>query len=749
MDKEALRKPIEYTEWVQEGSEFNPVDRQIPVVPVFDKDKASLPHDQRVEKLRETRIVYATPFLKEMFDIPLEEVRAETLELASTIYEISSREWEVKHFSKLREVERQRYEEEKKAIREGKRGAKARNKKVEIVSRQYQQKDSKLESRLDCATILKETTIDDFIKSTFLTTGGTDSFLLSAQDLDEQSYIGKESVTELLKQSQERLQTMSDTEAIKALRYKDLAGNLITAQEAKPLEQVMSAAFKEDGSLEIKQELKNTARGIVDFYWRNARVISDPSDETPSIGLIFDGLLGSVSSEDLEVLFNSIKYFGGRIDSDIVKLKSEYERLGQLHYQEHYQLINEINKDKEGVGFSGSLIEYVMSIRTRPQQVDKWDPRKRRAVSMGMYVDRSMAFNSFSLISKALGGKEYHVVLNSGRHRSQEDQSMIEEYADLFSAFDIQMALLYQPEVIRMNAELAYKGLGRDNYIRGLRTMMASVNQPWSPPSQLVDKESREKFINKGSEEWGIGAKRRGLISMFFESGLGSTEQVISTARDNRALIERVKNTNLWFVAEQGDQFSVSKNPELADHSIKSITFIPQADYQGHRVVISTDLQDIHGHPLDFNFILTREAQIIWARNELTEIPNWVDLPFKNFLLKRLHFITSGALGQRGGHEKGDEWNDTEVEVRRSHWRILTSKNGRVYTLNSPQAKAHAEYVKETYGIDIYEENLRRKQAGTLGKDQVLTFVKAVKGKAEPNQLIYDESKLENLQIVA
>ena len=58
------------------------------------------------------------------------------------------------------------------------------------------------------------------------------------------------------------------------------------------------------------------------------------------------------------------------------------------------------------------------------------------------------------------------------------------------------------------------------------------------------------------------------------------------------------------------------------------------------------------------------------------------------------------------------------------------------FTLRSAEARRHADFVLEKYGIDIYEENLRRWNEGTLEKDKILTFVKAVEREnAEPNKL--------------
>jgi hypothetical protein len=738
-----LRAPIKYTEWIQDGSDLNPVDREIPVVPITDKTLVSLPPEARSQAVSERALIYDMPFLEERFAIPLDQLRPETLELALVLEQVANREFEFEYYSKLREPERIAYEAEKIAIRAGKRGSKARDKKVSVLSEQFRERDSKLTDNSLTAESTKNLIIDEFIRTTFLTPNGAEAFSLSVQDLLEQSDFHVSAAVDLLKQARSRLETISDPDALRALSYKAEEGNLITAEEAEPLKQLVSLAVNDTDSSEIRQELSRTAKEILSFYWKNARMVSSADDKTPRVGLLHDVLLSACLTGDIKTVYAAVSYLGEKIDENVTDFAAELARNRDLHFSEHFKFLELLRDIKRQLGYKGDLNEFIL---TRDDQFfQQFNPVIRRAVSMGIYTDRSMAFDSFSILSRLVRGRNYHNILPNGKKvHSREEHEMVTTYADIFSHFDFKMSDTF-PDARRVNAELAHR-MDKKTYLDTMKVGLERTGKRWTAPRSVSDKESRERFIEKEALDFGNGADGRAFIAMFYDSGLESSQEMKNISEINSDLSRKIRDANLWFVAEQGDQFHVKNNPELNMHSIKSVTFTPNPNYEGTSVHVSTDLS-FKGVPIEIDFVVTRSGAFIWDQFERLPIPQWASLPVENFMLKRLHYITSGALGDRLPHPKGEtEEVESPTEARRSHWRVLTSKNGRVYTLNSPEAKRHAEYVLETYGIDIYDEILRRKQAGTLGKNQVITFVKAVIGKNEPNQLVYDEDKLKEFE---
>jgi hypothetical protein len=128
------------------------------------------------------------------------------------------------------------------------------------------------------------------------------------------------------------------------------------------------------------------------------------------------------------------------------------------------------------------------------------------------------------------------------------------------------------------------------------------------------------------------------------------------------------------------------------------------------------------------NFYYANAAQIPSAE--------WLRLSLQQSLFKYLEYITSGRAGTSGavppffegsGHETVQR---QESERQRHQWRIMKSTPQNRITLHSPQAQEHKEFIRINYGIDIYQENLRRWRNRSLKRPKSLNFTLA------PDQLL-------------
>lgn len=753
-----LAKPIQIKEYMpaQRGL-YSPVEKTIPVKPLTDASIAALPFSERVQKI-ERLAPYSLPFLQEAFDIPVEEVRPETLALARILHDVETRTWEIGYYSSLKNKARSQYEAEKRDIRAGKKGHRAIDKKVAEASEKFQERGSELDSKVKASETLRNTIIDNFIIDTLLTPEGSDEFLLATADLQEQSYITEKQVIDLLKAVRERLNTM-DPRTVSNLRYKDFEGNLVTAQQAAPLSHLVKVAFSQNGT-EVKHALSDTAKSLLDFYWKNNRAVTHPEDKTPRIAVIYDILLAATSSGDPTLVKPAVGFVQAKIEQDRESFYAEF-LAGVGLYSEEAKIIEDIFSDlkktmimKWDDGLEESAKDmtwshFMAGYFSNDERANEFNPEKIGG-KYGTYTDRILAISTFSSVAKALGLDYTFVSLMSRMSRERprllSNSLMKKDDVDIVSEFMTAMATFF-PDTISLVDEL--QGfMDKDTYFETYGELHRGE------PRSFPDSRSRQSWVNIDprdpindmpidddlAREKGIAMKL--LYAIFADSGIRGMDNLVEVSLENERLTKLIRDTNLWFVAEQGDQFNVLKNPELANYSIKSVTIYPMPDYQGERIVIKTDIQSPDHTNKSVELTLARNGKVLLYGDSPTP-HSWLEIGMTNFLLKRVHFITSGLLGERGGHEIPEDYESGQpTEVRRSHWRILTSNGNRKYTLNSPQAQAHAEFVKETYGLDIYEENLRRRIAGTLKPNQVLTFVKAVKGQAEPNQLMFDESKL-------
>jgi hypothetical protein len=230
------------------------------------------------------------------------------------------------------------------------------------------------------------------------------------------------------------------------------------------------------------------------------------------------------------------------------------------------------------------------------------------------------------------------------------------------------------------------------------------------------------------------------LASFWYEElGDDARRTIERTERENVHLWREVLDNPIWFVSPRGDKFIGEDDPQLVSKAIESLTVrIDKAHPREHKVILMiAQVQE----PLEF--WLDTNRQLLNSSRRLVNVDTAVMQVFTNALLKRLYYITSGLLSTDQEQERKIAGEGDKVPYRRAYYRIMESTDTRPITMRSPGAQTHAKEVLEEYGIDIYNEIQRRRDARTLRPDQYLTFVRETGGEnfarnVLPNIIKYD-----------
>lgn len=222
-------------------------------------------------------------------------------------------------------------------------------------------------------------------------------------------------------------------------------------------------------------------------------------------------------------------------------------------------------------------------------------------------------------------------------------------------------------------------------------------------------------------------------------------EDIERILKENTYLWRMVLDNPKWFVSPRGDSFTraESSDPQLGEYDIDSLTF--NTDKRRPREHLVTVMITNFGHPLIF--WLDTQGNLLDSTRQLLPVEPSYKQTFLNLVLKRLYTITSGVLSTAEGEEVEVGEGHALIWYKRAHYRKLESTDDNPITLQSYGARAHAAEIKAKYGINIYEENERRKKAGTLELNEFLTFVRETEPTIpipdnQPNILKYKPEKL-------
>lgn len=728
--------------------------REIPVHPLTSTDIASMPLVERVAKVKDIQLAYARPHLVELFPHSLREVRPDALNLAATISDIQSKDLQIKYYEvRRKELETERIGEVQ-AIRQGQRGRRRIEPKIQTAVKQWQDKDEPLKQEQEAIKILRETTIDGFIKDVFFEENGPERFLLAAQDLRSQTPLTSNDIVSLLSMASERLRSLRSPEHARFFKYKEGTDNFVTEDDAWVLKQVINVTFGDtDRHNKIATQLQDTARDLLDFYWTNIDILYRSNDKlayengekTPRLALFYDLLFSSMLQEDVDLTRETLKHVWSKIDTAVEAFRKEHGIAYLIGAQEHQRLLQIIIDDCESSRFGQNPADFILS--ADDQYFQKWDPTAERHCFEGKYFDRVDSFGSGCLLAADMFNlRPYHDIWIHGDNKLvlAVGEAILTRYLGIGPMFT---QVLYT----RFTSSYPLSGmiansLGKKSFVttikqQGNRTDLFEASN--RDERQQIITDLRKKLRSTYST-YRTHADLLNIVSLLFSNtGVEGVMDMRRSSRENRELFKRIQDMNLWFVVTHGDQFNIRLNPDQANHSVESVTFYPDARSRGWRIELVTNLTDSNNKSLTVSFILNSKGKLLDMSRDRVRFPAWFQIPFETFLLKRLWFITSGVLGDRAVQKHGEEVG-YPVEVRRSHWRVLTSTEDRVYTLTSEAARHHAEYVLDTYGIDIYAENLRRRSVGALGQNQVITFVRAVEMSGyPPNQLTFNPALLE------
>ena len=217
----------------------------------------------------------------------------------------------------------------------------------------------------------------------------------------------------------------------------------------------------------------------------------------------------------------------------------------------------------------------------------------------------------------------------------------------------------------------------------------------------------------------------------------------------NELIWEKITTQNDWFVALNGDKYSISTDKELERLSIESVVFYPNKDQRFPYVInITTLLKDKLKVPISFSLFLSAKGELCYENTKRISLSNWVLLPFQDILFKRLDYITSGAIsGDKDEIKDGSGINTKRVITRRSYFKRLPPEmGGKIITMRSPHTIERAIRLLKVRNINLYKIILERRALGEIPEDWFITYVEAIENtNVKPNDIIFQQTYLEDL----
>lgn len=719
----------------------------VPVEPLTRVQIAATPRTERFALLQDQQLAYTRPYLEEAFRQPLSEVKPDTLRLAITIFDVQHRSWELAYDANKRDAASKTYGEEKRKIRASGKSKGDQARAVESALRTWQQQDSSLKQEADADETLRTDVIDLFIKDTLLTKDGPQNFLVATEDLVSQTAMPQDSVIKFLKEVATRFKNVKVAQDLSHLKYKDGTDNFITERGSQLLQNIVRLAFSETTTNPVKNQLGEVALGIINAYWGNVDLLYGEQELAPRLAFANDVLFAAFISGDINIIKNTVKYMWGNIEKSSGSFTRESSAINGTILDEVIALAAPLDSVL-GSRSSGKTIGQLV-LEAEPQVFEQFNPSDRGCFVGTNYDRRSNLHAAARFAHEIMGYRDYTNTLFSIQLAIQIPDNQKSDYVHrLFEypdPFNKKIKTIF-PGAIGLN-ELVQSHALKSNYDSWVSS--ARMQQ-----THLTTTDERQKFYDYNRTHpnrkslWLIPEAQAALLTrtLFDQEGLDSLIDLEKTSRSNNRLFSRIRFSNLWFIAENSDRYSVANNPDLAQRSIRSVTFSPEPQIEGWRIGLVTDLRTDEGEEVSYNFHLNKDGTFLTdsgtsLRNAL--VPLWIRLPFERFILERLYFITSGVLGVRGA-QKTQEGEGNQVEKRRHHWRTLRSTTDRIYTLMSSSARTHATFVRERYGYDIYRENILRRTEGGLAENECVTFVKAVvpSENAEPNEIIFNPNLL-------
>ncbi len=745
---EDLQQPIEYlqkTTSIQPGGEEF-VDTSLEIKPITQKDIADLPFTERIEAVSKIQVDYWRPLLKEKYPELYEGGRKESIELAESLFDVRFRDKELVYYTERASQARASYKAQTESIKGLQKGE--RSKRAEELRTSFKSKEAELYEEKQAILKLRNTSLDLFINRTILSSSGIEDLQISAADLVMNTGFTEEEVSDLINKASSHLSELSSQE-LQFLSYKTGKTFFKSVEESEVMRSLINSAIEVEPTDQLDASTKNLSRNLLSNYFKNINHLYSEDEQTPMLTFLYDYFYAAVQTEDSDEFIKRSSWILDNINKSRGQFRKELDKTFHARSEEEkvlQQLIRACHLEN-----GGSNSNFILSLATPSTKlIEDVSDRTGSGVAVGHNFDLTYGLQAiFNLLS------EYEVSkLITELDAASLKWKPAEKDLSFLVSFRWHSLLSHQKEI---------------NPLYSLATLQADKNLLAKQAQNTHEHKSLKSISGLAQLSLDLGSRKSYLQTLktiknnspdlyletsavigasFADKAPANNGELKDQLKTNSLLLQRISDENMWFVAKNGDQFSEKTNHDLPEVDLKSITFYPDKRTKGgHMIRLVSKNQN---SDRTVNLLMDRQGNITFQDVPSLLLPYWLKAEFQHFLLERLNFITSGALSNKLDvpgvkKESVEEDKKKEIVVRRSHYRVLTSTPGRTYSLTSAEARQHADYVLQVYGINIYEENIRRRSAGTLKSNQVITFVKEVeKGVTIPNELTFDPSLYTN-----
>jgi hypothetical protein len=672
----------------------------VPVKPIFDTDIAKLPPELREQTVR-SMFQYQIPRLSEFLNTEAAQLHSATNHLSEILLDYEQRDFALYYTQARHDDARAKYEADKRTLK-GKRYHKRIDSWASNENPLYAE-------QVKSEEILREEVVKIFIKDYFLKPGGADELRLALQDLQDLSPDNFKRVEAIFLEASKLLSQRKKIDEL--FEYKPDKQSLLTAETTPVLRQLITVAFSEDSEDFYNSErlIRETAGNLLDFYWVKAQSESE-GDTINRSKFVYDFLYAATASRDLNRIIAAIEWLENRAGRS-TKYQAEIKYLDKHVGKNPFQ-----HPDDEKLSQVSNLSIGELAKFGEDRVLQEW----LKVVRLYKPTDEFMIIEGI----RAAGKLFYYL--------SGNNTLLTKSMRDMYERNDSELAALRL-----FAAPNLY-------FTDSLWSNVAIFLPEEDMQKMLLKPEFLLKIASSEAEHDSDIVVETQLLKAFTEQNpdVASSDLIAQSAR-LREQHRRIKDQYQYFVALNGDRYTWEDDDELARSKIQSITFYPaRHDPLNHIVDIKLSLAQ---NTEKIRLYLGEDGRLIHKSGKVTKLPLFVTNQIQEIVLPRLEFITSGAAftGKETDRLKAGELAEKESEeilARRSHWRYL---DGNRYTLKSAKAQKHIQEVWEDYGINTWQEILRRRVEGTLRQDQVLTYVRAVyREGAEPNIIEYDPSKL-------
>jgi hypothetical protein len=718
---------------------------RVEVIPLTNFAISRLPEQERESKVREL-LEYQRGYVKDFVGATEEETDSRAWHLAELVLDFESREFEKEHAQERMEETETDYGTDKDTIRSGKVG-KWKKRLDERIDRWNYQEKPKLKNRIRGAERIQGVVVDIFIKDFIVGKNGVDDFFEAVADISDQRPENRKRVLAMLNATYDRLCDKDLDLDIADLNYKQDPDRLLSEQDPTVLMKMLEVFCKDEGCTETEDKIQYIIFQLFELYRSRANELTSADNQIPRLSFFYDLFYAAVSTRDLDVLNRvSIFVIRGfkekelRRSSDQNEIETEIDSCRALAKSELLEVRDELQLYFEARGKRVSdaslakLNSWINQARADPDCLalcsnigDAFEILHALSL-LGLTIDSRL------LPDFPINGLEEELRVMFPDKETNRDNilvggalsiSLAGHYfkRDLSSQLSLLCPANFYVNVTRPPLDVGMNELfERETYVR-----------------LLQDVESG-KF---GTDNKELERARAIMFWLFITTEDQGFEELNDCAKENREQHRRIHDDYKYFVAHNGDRFSQARDQRLAARGIESVTFYPKKGrVMEHRLDLAVEVDDV-------NYILPLEiglnGEFFLRDGTSLALPLFVTNELGQIIFSRLEFITKGDAFVIPEDELvlgGEEERERETLARRSHWRELT---GDKFKLQSAGSRNHTEEVKEDYGIDTWEEIIRRRRVGTLGPNeekglpnQVVVYVReTVKEGAVPNELVY------------